>query len=50
MNRDAFRLAQALPNNLEIGDAGRVIPQLRGPAFSQWDLSLMKNFFLNNET
>jgi hypothetical protein len=50
MNRDAFRVAQALPNNLEIGDTGWVIPQLRGPAFSQWDLSLMKNFFLGNET
>jgi hypothetical protein len=48
MNRAAFRLAEATPTLLEIGDTGPVIPGLVGPAFSQWDFSLMKNFTLGS--
>jgi hypothetical protein len=48
MNRAAFRLAQATPTLLEIGDTGPVIPGLVGPSFSQWDFSLMKNFRLGS--
>ena len=47
MNSAAFRLAQALPSDLQIGDVGWVIPGLVGPGFSQWDFSLMKNFALS---
>ncbi len=50
MDRAAFRLAEARPDLLEVGDVGWVVPQLRGPAFSQWDFSLMKNFGLGKET
>ncbi len=50
MNRAAFRKAQARDNILEIGDVGWTLPQLRGPAFSQWDFSLMKNFGLGSES
>lgn len=46
MNRAAFRLAEATPTLLEIGDTGPVLPGLIGPGFSQWDFSLMKNFAL----
>jgi hypothetical protein len=49
VNAGAFRKAKALPNLLEIGDVGTVIP-LRGPAFSQFDLSLLKNFSLGGES
>jgi hypothetical protein len=48
MNRGSFRLAEATPTLLEIGDTGPVIPNLVGPAFSQWDFSLMKNFGLGS--
>lgn len=48
MNRSAFVLAQALPDDLQIGDVGPVIPGLVGPGFSQWDVSLMKNFFISS--
>jgi hypothetical protein len=44
LNDSAFQLAQALPNQLQIGDVGWTVPGLVGPAFSQWDFSLMKNF------
>jgi hypothetical protein len=44
LNDAAFQLAQALPNQLQIGDVGWTVPGLVGPAFSQWDFSLMKNF------
>lgn len=48
MNAGAFRKAQAFPDRLEIGDVGAVIP-MRTPGFSQWDLSLLKNFGLGKE-
>lgn len=47
INSAAFQLAQALPNQLQIGDVGWTIPGLVGPGFSQWDFSLMKNFALS---
>ncbi len=50
MNGAAFQLAQALPDQLQIGDVGWVIPGLVGPRFSQWDFSLMKNFGLGKES
>lgn len=48
INASSFRKAQALPNLLEVGDVGTVIP-MRGPAFSQWDFSMLKNFSLGLE-
>ena len=50
INTAAFQIAQALPNQMQIGDVGWVIPGLVGPAFSQWDFSLMKNFSLGKES
>ncbi len=50
MNRSAFVLSQALPNDLQIGDVGPVIPDMVGPGYSQWDFSLMKNFNLGKES
>ncbi|MGO9239507.1 MAG: carboxypeptidase regulatory-like domain-containing protein [Bryobacteraceae bacterium] len=49
MNRAAFQLAQALPNQLQIGDVGPVIPGMVGPGFSQWDFALMKKFGLGKK-
>jgi hypothetical protein len=46
LNDAAFQLAQALPNQLQIGDVGWVTPGLVGPGFSQWDFALMKKFGL----
>ncbi len=48
INSGAFRKAQALPNLLEIGDLGTVIP-LRGPGFFDMGFSLIKNFTLWKE-
>jgi len=47
-NVGAFRKARALPDLLEIGDLGTVIP-MRGPGFVQWDFSLLKVFRLGKE-
>jgi hypothetical protein len=49
LNISAFRRAQGLPDLLEIGDVGSVIP-MRGPAFSQVDLALMKKIPLGTES
>ncbi len=48
INIGSFRKAQALPNMLEIGNVGTVIP-LRAPGFSQWDFSLLKSFPIYKE-
>lgn len=48
VNASSFRKARALPNLLEVGDVGTVIP-MRGPGFSQWDFSMLKNFVLGVE-
>src|SRR5260370_711678 len=42
----AFRLVQGF----EIGDVGSTIPNMRGPGFSQWDFSLLKDFRLWSES
>ena len=33
----------------EIGDVGSTLPNMRGPGFSQWDFSLLKDFRLPKE-
>lgn len=48
LNVASFRRAEARSNILEIGDTAWVLP-VRGPGFSQWDLSLMKNIGLGSE-
>ncbi len=57
MNKAAFRYAQFYPNptgaagaNAEIGNVPWAIPNLITPSFSQWDFSLMKNFYLGKES
>jgi len=40
MNPAAFRL----PQGFEIGDVGSTFPNWRGPGYSQWDLSVLKDF------
>ncbi|MCC6862615.1 MAG: TonB-dependent receptor, partial [Bryobacterales bacterium] len=45
MNPAAFRL----PQGFEIGDVGSTFPNWRGPGYSQWDLSVLKDFPLGNE-
>ncbi|MCC6861176.1 MAG: hypothetical protein IT158_21590, partial [Bryobacterales bacterium] len=50
LNVNAFRLAQATPDLLEIGDVPEGFSDLMSPGFSQWDLSLMKNFYLGKES
>src|SRR5262249_22309033 len=45
-NPAAFRLVEGF----EIGDVGSTMPNLRGPGFSQWDFSVMKNFGLWRES
>jgi outer membrane receptor protein involved in Fe transport len=49
LNRDAFRRAEARPDILEVGDTAWVLP-VRGPGFSQWDFSLLKNISLGAES
>jgi len=44
-NPNAFRLVQGF----EIGDVGSTLPNMRGPGFSQWDFSLLKDFRLPKE-
>ncbi len=44
-NTAAFRVTQ----NMEIGDVPGTLPNMRGPGFSQWDLSLLKNIGLGGE-
>ena len=44
-NPDAFRLVR----DFEIGDVGSTLPDLRGPGYQQWDLSLLKDFTLGKE-
>jgi hypothetical protein len=44
-NPNAFRLVQ----DFEIGDVGSTLPDMRGPGFSQWDFSLLKDFHLWRE-
>jgi hypothetical protein len=48
INIGAFRKARALPDLLEIGGLGTVIP-LRGPGFFDMGFSLLKNFSLWKE-
>ena len=45
MNPGAFRL----PQGFEIGDVGSTFPNWRGPGFSQWDLSVLKDFPILSE-
>jgi hypothetical protein len=45
MNPNAFRL----PQGFEIGDVPSLFPNWRGPGYSQWDLSVLKDFPLANE-
>lgn len=45
-NPAAFRLVQGF----EIGDVPSTFPNFRGPGFSQWDFSLLKDFPLWNES
>jgi hypothetical protein len=45
LNPASFRPTEGF----EIGDVGSVLPDKRGPGFSQWDLSLMKNLGLGAE-
>ena len=40
--QNAFRLVQGF----EIGDVGSTLPNMRGPGYSQWDFSLLKDFHL----
>jgi hypothetical protein len=49
LNVAAFRRAEARADILEVGDTAWVLP-VRGPAFSQWDLSLLKNVGLGKES
>jgi hypothetical protein len=44
-NPDAFRLVR----DFEIGDIGSTLPDMRGPGYQQWDLSLLKDFTLGKE-
>lgn len=48
LNVAAFRRAEARSDILEVGDTAWVLP-VRGPAFSQWDLSMLKNIGLGRE-
>jgi hypothetical protein len=50
MNRSSFRLCQFYPHLAEIGDIPWYMPNLVSPGFSQWDFSLMKNFYLGKES
>ena len=45
INPAAFRLVQGF----EIGDVPSTFPNWRGPGYSQWDLSILKNFPLAGE-
>jgi len=45
MNPNAFRLSQGF----EIGDVPSTFPNWRGPGFSQWDVSVLKEFPLFSE-
>jgi hypothetical protein len=46
MNPAAFRL----PQGFEIGDVGSTFPNWRGPGYSQWDLSVLKDFPIHGES
>jgi hypothetical protein len=50
MNANAFRYVQFTPSQAEIGNVPWVMNNLTSPGFSQWDFSLMKNFYLGKET
>jgi hypothetical protein len=50
MNRSSFRLCQFTPTQAEIGNVPWAMRDLVSPGFSQWDFSLMKNFYLGKET
>jgi len=50
MNANAFRYVQFTPTQAEIGNVPWVMNNLTSPGFSQWDFSLMKNFYLGKET
>jgi hypothetical protein len=50
MNANAFRYVQFTPTQAEIGNVPWVIDGFNSPAFSQWDFSLMKNFYLGKES
>src|SRR5579885_2166418 len=45
LNPNAFRL----PQGFEIGDVPSTFPNWRGPGYSQWDLSVLKDFALFSE-
>jgi hypothetical protein len=45
INPDAFRL----PQGFEIGNVPSTFPDWRGPGFTQWDMSVLKNFPLFSE-
>jgi hypothetical protein len=45
INPNAFRL----PQGFEIGDVPSTFPNWRGPGFSQWDLSVLKEFPVGSE-
>ena len=47
--RESMRLPETRPNIVEIGDVPSAFIDLRDPAFSQWDFSVLKNFTLGKE-
>ena len=49
MGSAGFRYVQFTPTQAEIGNVPTTIPTLISPSFSQWDFSLMKNFYLGKE-
>jgi hypothetical protein len=50
LNSAAFRYAQFTSTQAEIGNVPWVDSHWSSPGFSQWDFSLMKNFYLGKET
>jgi hypothetical protein len=49
-NKAAFRLINFYPNYAEVGTTPIGFSNWTFPGFSQWDFSLMKNFYLGKET
>ncbi len=50
MNKGSFRLCQFTPTQAEIGNVPWTLRSLVSPGYSQWDFSLMKNFYLGKES
>ena len=48
--RESMRLPQIWPDRVEIGDVPTTFTDLRDPAFTQWDFSVLKNFPLPGES